>query len=75
MDDGTKIFAEPERPEFAGLLNSKVSPFKAVILECASLANFCDVSGLLPLDGRPMVRIESAQPQSWDILVSEPSAG
>ena len=73
MQDGMKIFAESERPEFAGLFAAKTSPFKAVILECPSLARFCEVSGLPPLDGRAMVGITSTQPESWDILVTEPS--
>jgi hypothetical protein len=75
MHDGMQIFAERERPEFAGRFASKASPFKAVILECASLAHFCEVSGLSPIDGQRMVRIESPEPESWDILVTEASAG
>ncbi|HLL19871.1 MAG TPA: hypothetical protein VK439_13905, partial [Rubrivivax sp.] len=75
MHDGMQIFAERERPEFAARFASKASPFKAVILECASLAHFCEVSGLAPIEGQPMVQIESPEPESWDILVVEPSAG
>ena len=72
LHDGMEIFAQRERPEFAGLFASKTSPFKAVIMECPSLAHFCEVSRLQPLDGLAMVRIASTHPESWDILVREP---
>ncbi|HZF80671.1 MAG TPA: hypothetical protein VEZ89_12880 [Rubrivivax sp.] len=72
MHDGMKIFALRDCAVFGGLFSAKTLPFKAVILECPSLAHFCEVSGLRPLDGRRLVQIASAQPESWDILVTEP---
>jgi hypothetical protein len=73
LQDGPKIFNQRERPEFAGLFQTKTSPFKAVILGCASLTRFSQVSGLLPLEQRAMVQIAAPQSESWDILVAEPS--
>ncbi|HZF80582.1 MAG TPA: hypothetical protein VEZ89_12415 [Rubrivivax sp.] len=73
LQDGPKIFNQRERPEFAGLLETKTSPFKAVILGCASLSRFSEVSGLFPLEHRSIVQITAPQPESWDILVAEPS--
>ena len=74
LQDGPKIFALRERPEFAGLFETKTSPFKAVILGCPSLSRFTEVSGLLPIEQRAMVRIASPRAESWDILVAESPA-
>jgi hypothetical protein len=71
FDGGIMIHSHNAHPEYGALLADKVSPFKAVILSCASLSRFSDVSGIRPLADRPMIRIASAQPESWDILVIE----
>lgn len=73
LQDGMKIISQQDRPELADLFKAKTSPFTAVILGCASMERFCQVSGLKALPGLPVAQIASTRTESWDVLVTEPS--